>query len=125
MRLALLAQRIRQQPIADVATTLCAHAPGYASHSPEAAVCAMLRASQRLGKLPWLLDTCLTRCLVAAALMPDLGERKIHIGFRAGSDCATSHEGHAWLSLNGRVVYDGGDDMDGHEYVEVRSVLIP
>lgn len=84
----------------------------------------MLRASHRLHMLPTHLDTCLTRCLIGSMLIRQMGTVDIHIGFRAGPGDCSSHEGHAWLSLNGSVIYNGGDDMDGDGYIEVRSLSI-
>ena len=80
-----------------------------------------LTAAQRAGRLLarlGLLDTCLTRCLVAGALLDRELQVRVELGFAPGP-VPGRPEGHAWLSVGGRR-FDS--DSAGTSYESVAAV---
>lgn len=65
-----------------------------------------LSAAQRAGRLLahlGMLDTCLTRCLVAGALLDSRLRVQVRLGFAPGADPGRP-VGHAWLFIAGRRI---------------------
>ena len=84
-------------------------------------ICLAAKMCHRMARFG-LLDTCLVRCLVAGTFLRAHGEVRIHFGFRPGE---AASEGHAWLTLDGNLIYDGGDQVDGGNYHEVSFCAFP
>ncbi len=66
------------------------------TREPIAAARAAQRAGARAAHRPGWLDTCLTRTLVAAALLKTREPLTVHLGFRPGNGSLVV-DGHAWL----------------------------
>jgi len=82
-----------------------------------------LSAAQRAGKLLahlGMLDTCLTRCLVAGALLDSRLRVQVRIGFAPGADPGRP-VGHAWLFIAGRRI---GTDAADAAFETVATISI-
>jgi len=66
------------------------------------------RACSRMKRWAGGLDSCLTRSLVAGALLADQPDVVLHVGFREPRT-APLHEGHAWVTLGDRNVTNPTD----------------
>lgn len=121
MHLALRAQSLRRHSLSWVLRRLLAAPAAGPDTGVDAIIRAMVRATGRVGRIPGMLDSCLLRCLVAATLLRAHGQVRVHIGFRPGLG---GHDGHAWLTLDGAIAYDGGGAVDGAPYVEVSSIVV-
>ncbi len=106
LRLSVKAQRIRRQAIGDVVARLVGTRLLPHRVSPGEANRAARRACLRVGRWAGGLNSCLTRSLVAGALLADRDDVALHVGFRQAKP-APPHEGHAWVTLAGRNVTDG------------------
>lgn len=119
LRLALGAQRVRRQRVDEVIPTLLR--AGYLPQGSDSSTAA--RAASRASRLLGLfgqLDSCLIRSLVLGSLLSDRPGVLIHFGFRAGD---RDTEGHAWISLNGRVLGFSDDEHSNPErYTIARSL---
>ncbi len=70
------------------------------------------RACSAYGRLFGGLDSCLTRSLVAGAMLSEAHDVVLHVGFRPGSDDVPV-DGHAWLTVDGaRLDAIPPDDLD-------------
>ena len=83
-----------------------------------------LRAAQRVCSrwARWFggLDSCLTRSLVAGALLAGSHEVVLHVGFRPTDQGAEAVDGHAWLVVDGEVVeLTGRDHGEGEAYSDM------
>lgn len=96
--LARRAQRAREQRLSAVVREM-ARSKGRV-REPRRARVAAIRACGRYGRWFGGLSTCLTRSLVAGALLCGRHEVLLHVGFRSGSDGAHA-DGHAWLTVDG------------------------
>ncbi len=94
-----LAQRISREPVDAVARALGRAWVPLRTSTPGRAAAAARRAGVRGARWAGWLDTCLTRSLVAAALLDGSRRVVLHVGFRPGED---GTDGHAWLSVDGR-----------------------
>ncbi len=79
------------------------------------------RACNRWARWFGGLDTCLTRSLVAGALLAGGHEVVLHVGFRPTDRGAEAVDGHAWLVVDGEVVELTGLD---HEHGEPYSTTL-
>lgn len=89
------AQRVRRRPVDDVLTRLLS----YRFLPVDCPIDDALMASNRAGALAGrfgLRNSCLTRCLVAGALLSDRGGLALSIGFRPSG--SPTPAGHAWLT---------------------------
>ncbi len=86
--------------------------------------CAAARACRLLSRLIGTLDTCLTRSLVAGALLAERAGVELHIGFKApGGDDAVIDDGHAWITVDGQSVSVGNmSELPQSPYVKVVSI---
>ena len=96
--LARRAQRVRCAPLPEVVAAMGAR--GGRERDPRRAQVAAGRACLRYGRWCGGLDTCLTRSLVAGAMLSDDHDVVLHVGFRPGSDDVPV-DGHAWLTVDG------------------------
>lgn len=71
--------------------------------APERVARAAARASRLAARMLGGLDSCLTRSLVTGAALASRGRVELHVGFRPSTDERTV-DGHAWVTLEGRVV---------------------
>ncbi len=94
-----LAQRISREPVARVARMLGGAWVPLRTPVPGRAAMAARRAGVRGARWAGWRDTCLTRSLVAAALLEGSRRVVLHVGFRPGE---RGPDGHAWLSVDGR-----------------------
>jgi len=79
---------------------------------------ATLRAISRLGRCG-LLNTCLTRSLVAGAMLSDARDVCLHVGFKVPHNSLDLIDGHAWLTRSGVVVINmDRPGADGCEFDE-------
>ena len=92
------AQGVRHEPLPDVVTRM-ARSQGRVA-DPVRAKQASARACGRYARWFGGLNTCLTRSLVAGALLCSRYEVVLHVGFRPGSD-EVPVDGHAWLTVDG------------------------
>ena len=119
--LARVAQAVKTTRLPEVVERLGARRGGV---SVEAAV----RAAQRAcGRWAWWfggLDTCLTRSLVAGALLAGDHEVVLHVGFRPTEQGAAAVDGHAWLVVDGEVVELTGLDHE-HEAPYETTLALP
>jgi hypothetical protein len=72
--------------------------------APDAAQRATVRASTRAARWFGSRDTCLTRAVVAAALLSDHEDVLLHVGFAAPAAGGGPLEGHAWVTVGGVIV---------------------
>ena len=84
---------------------------------PVEAMRAAQRACNRWARWFGGLDSCLTRSLVAGALLAGSHEVVLHVGFRPTDQGAEAVDGHAWLVVDGEVVeLTGRDHGEGEAY---------
>ena len=121
LRLSLKAQRIRRRPLADVAASLTRTRPLPRGVATDEAVRAAGRAGLRVRRWAGGLDSCLTRSLVAGALVADRPDVVLHVGFREART-APLHEGHAWLTLGDHNVTDAADEEHTAPFTEALRV---
>ena len=91
--------------------------PGFPARkiSSDEALRAAQRACSRWARWFGGLDSCLTRSLVAGALLAGSHEVVLHVGFRPTDQGSEAVDGHAWLVVDGEVVELTGLD---HEHGE-------
>jgi hypothetical protein len=85
---------------------------------PAAAVRAASRACVRLHRWAGGLDSCLTRSLVAGALLSDRDEVLLHLGLVPPGEERDNAVGHAWLSVSGEIV-EPKSSHDSSEFPEM------
>ncbi len=96
---ALAAQQVKTRPLPEVARRVTAIGALITTEEPDQAARAAVRALNRLKRWYGALDTCLTRSLVAGALLAR-EDVVLNIGFRPDPDPESdSTDGHAWLTL--------------------------
>ena len=106
LRVAWAAQEVREASIPTVVQRLAA-LPGLPLRvRPAEAARAAGRACLAVQRMAGGLNSCLTRSLVAAALLSDQEGVVLHLGFRPGGGEAN---GHAWVSMRGENVTDPED----------------
>ncbi len=124
LRLARLAARVRTVPLGDLVARMVAARPRVRTDGPEAAMRAALRGCSRLARHAGGVDTCLTRSLVAGALLADRGDVVLRLGFRPSAEGGAPLDGHAWLEVAGRRLdpHPAGDT--GPAYRPVTAIEI-
>jgi len=110
--LARVAQAVKVEPLPKVVERMSARGHGIAV---DAAMRAAQRACNRWARWFGGLDTCLTRSLVAGALLAGDHEVVMHVGFRPTEEGAAAVDGHAWLVVDGEELELTGLD---HEHGE-------
>ncbi len=102
-RLSLKAQHVQTDALDQVAAEMTS--AGFLPRGVDVgeAVRAAGRACSRVGNWFQGLDSCLTRALVAGALLADRPEVFVHVGFRAPASGSFT-DGHAWVSVEGEEV---------------------
>jgi hypothetical protein len=123
--LAARAGRIRRRPLSEVSSHLLRRRGLPRSTEPAAAAQAAARACARVAR--WLggIDTCLTRSLVAGALLSDRDGVVLHVGFRRAAGISAPVDGHAWLTVDGRTI-PTAEAADAHvePYVETLTLTM-
>jgi len=123
LRLTKLAQQVRQRPVDQVARRMTALARLPGNVSGEAAVLAARRAASWWSRLAGGLDSCLVRCLVVGTLLSDRPGIVLHLGFRAATGAGSPHDGHAWLTREGRdLPWAVTDAEPGEPFTGVRVI---
>ncbi len=86
------------------------------------AVRAARRACPRLRR--WLggLDTCLVRAMVAGSMLSDREGVILHLGLLPPDADVDEAAGHAWLSVDGRIVEVTGEDSS--RYPEMHRIAM-
>jgi len=116
--LARAAQAVKVEPLPKVVARMGAQGRGIAVDD---AMRAAQRACGRWARWFGGLDTCLTRSLVAGALLAGSHEVVLQVGFRPTDQGADAVDGHAWLVVDGEVVELTGLD---HEHGEPYSTTL-
>lgn len=110
LRLSWKAQHIRSNPIHVVARGLLETRFLPTKAGTVEAELATGRAGKFVARFAKGLNSCLTRSLVAGAILAYRDGIVLHVGFRPGNGVGAAHEGHAWLTLQGEYV---NDPLDG------------
>ncbi len=113
------AQRVRSAPLPVVAAAM-ATANGKVA-KPERARLAAARACGRYARWFGGLNTCLTRSLVAGALLCGRHDVVLHVGFRPGSD-EMPVDGHAWLTVDGEELSVVDSENAAEPYTTVLEI---
>jgi len=116
--LARVAQAVKKDPLPKVVERMGARGRGIAVDD---AMRAAQRACNRWSRWFGGIDTCLTRSLVAGALLARSREVVLHVGFRPTDLGADAVDGHAWLVVDGEMVELTGLD---HEHGEPYSTIL-
>ena len=120
LRLTPKAQKVKILPLPAVIETM--GRAGWSSLvDPGEATRAAQRACGRWARWFGGIDTCLTRSLVAGALLAGSHEVVLHVGFRPTDQGPESVDGHAWLVVDGEVLELTGLD---HEHGEPYSTTL-
>ena len=119
--LARVAQAVKTTRLPEVVERLGARRGGV---SVDDAVRAAQRACGRWARWFGGIDTCLTRSLVAGALLAGDHEVVLHVGFRPTEQGAAAVDGHAWLVVDGEVVELTGLDHE-HEAPYETTLALP
>jgi hypothetical protein len=117
--LARKAQRVRFAPLPEVVAAM--GVGGGRERDPRRAEVAAGRACLRYGRWCGGLDTCLTRSLVAGAMLSGHHDVVLHVGFRPGSD-EVPLDGHAWLTVNGEKMDTISPDDASRPYDGILAV---
>jgi len=116
--IAMAAQAVREKPLPEVVERVCGRAWRGEVREPVEALQAAQRACNRWARWFGGLDSCLTRSLVAGALLAESHEVVLHVGFRPSDQGAKAIDGHAWLVVDGEVVELTGLDHEHEEPYE-------
>lgn len=119
LRLALVAQGVRRHRVDEIIPRLLG--TGYLPRTVDSRTATRVawRTSRLLGLFGGL-DSCLVRSLVLGTLLSDRPGVFIHLGFRPGE---ADTEGHAWVSINDRVLGFSDDEQDNPQrYTIARSL---
>lgn len=95
-----VARRVTSRPIPEVVRAVMRTTVIVRTGDPRRAVRTAWRATSWLARRGAGVDTCLTRALVTAALLPRHCALTLRIGFRPPSG-ALPVDGHAWLAVDG------------------------
>lgn len=107
MPLAWRAQRVIDTPLRELVAGL-PRPSGWPVRDPERIAIAAGRASGTWWRWFGGINSCLTRSLVAGAMLAALGDVVLHVGFRPGDGDGVV-DGHAWITIGGVPV--GGDGL--------------
>jgi hypothetical protein len=124
MPVAMAAQEVRERPLPRVLERVRRMAGRVAVAEPDEAVRAAQRACGRWARWFGGLDSCLTRSLVAGAMLAGRHEVVLHVGFRPTQQGAAAVDGHAWLEVDGEAVELTGLD-ERHEEPYSSSLQLP
>ena len=116
--LARAAQAVKVMPLPEVIEKIGVRGTGIA---PGDAQRASQRACGRYARWFGGLDSCLTRSLVAGALLAGSHDVVLQVGFRPTDVGAEAVDGHAWLVVDGEVMELTGRD---HEHEEPYSTTL-
>jgi hypothetical protein len=105
MPLAWRAQRVIDTPLRELVAGL-PRPRGWPVRDPERIAIAAGRASGTWWRWCGGINSCLTRSLVAGAMLADQGDVVLHVGFRPGDGVV---DGHAWITIGGVPV--GADGL--------------
>ena len=119
--LARVAQVVKVEPLPKVVERMGARGRGIAVDD---ALRASQRACNRWARWFGGIDTCLTRSLVAGALLAGSHEVVLHVGFRPTDRGAGAVDGHAWLMVDGEPVEPTGLDRE-HEAPYETTLALP
>ena len=119
--IAMAAQGVREEPVPRVVEKVCRRAGRGMVEVPVDAMRAAQRACNRWARWFGGLDSCLTRSLVAGALLAGNHEVVLHVGFRPTDRGAGAVDGHAWLVVDGEALELTGLD---HEHGEPYSTTL-
>ncbi len=123
LRLVRLAQQVSAEPVDLVARRMLEQPWLPRNLSPPSAARAAGRASRWWSRLTTGLDSCLTRTLVTAVLLADRPGVVLHVGFRPSEGSGAPHDGHAWLTLEGRDLPEASTTAEpGEPYTELRTI---
>ena len=111
MPVAMAAQGVRDEPLAKVIEKVRRLSGRSGVERVEDAVRAAQRACNRWTRWFGGIDTCLTRSLVAGALLAGSHEVVLHVGFRPSDRGVEAVDGHAWLVVDGEKA-----ELTGHEH---------
>lgn len=118
--LARVAQAVKTTPLPEVVERLGVRR---GEVSVDDAVRAAQRACGRWARWFGGLDSCLTRSLVAGALLAGDREVVLHVGFRPGEAGVEAADGHAWLVVDGETIeLTGLDHEHGAPYQTTLSL---
>ena len=99
------ARTVRNRSIEDVAAELSRQPSFFKPVDVRRAQRAAARACRILSRFTGTLDTCLTRSLVAGALLAHRAGVELPVGFKAMTGRDALFEGHAWITMNPVCVY--------------------
>lgn len=125
LRLARLAQWVSAQPVDLVARRMLGLPLLPCRLSLPSAALAAGRASRWWSRLTTGLDSCLIRTLVTGVLLADRPGVVLHVGFRPSGGTGAPHDGHAWLTVDGRELPQGSTAPEpGEPFTEVRAIQL-
>ena len=120
LRLSRSAQAIRKHPLPRVIDEVARRSlvrPTDVARVLLAATRAGVRSKRWFG---WV-DTCLTRSVVAGAMLSRSREVVLCVGFRPGA-AANPADGHAWLTVDGAPADGGGSEPEEEPYETVLEI---
>ncbi len=124
LRLVRLAQQVSTRPVDQVARRMTELSWLPRNLSPRAAGVAADRAGRWWSRLTTGRNSCLIRTLVTGAMLADRPGVVLHVGFRPSTGNGVLHDGHAWLTVDGRDMPEGSSATGpGEPYTE--SLAIP
>jgi hypothetical protein len=106
-------QDVRRNPLHQVIQRVRSVSVRTGVRDPDDAVRAAARVCSRWARWFGGIDTCLTRSLVAGALLSGRHEVMLHVGFRPTDRGAEAVDGHAWLVVDGEMIESTGLDEHG------------
>ena len=123
LQLARLAQRVGAEPVDQVAQRMMNRPRLPRNLPPRSAALAAGRASRWWSRLTAGMDSCLTRTLVTGVLLSDRPGVVLHVGFRPAVGTGAPHDGHAWLTVEGRDLPQASmAPPPGEPFTEVRAI---
>ncbi len=124
LRLCYRARRLCSEPLSEVVRRLAAVRGLPHNIPPPEAWRAAARACYRMKWWMGGLDSCLSRSLVAGALVADRADVVVHIGFRSVKGWPhESADGHAWLTVSGEAAgHHDPENVIEQSYVRVFDV---
>jgi hypothetical protein len=118
--LAWRAQRVIDTPLREIVAAL-PRLGRWPATDPQRVAIAASRASGRWCRWFGGINSCLTRSLVAGAMLAARGDVVLHVGLRPGNGDLVV-DGHAWITLDGMPV--GADGVTADERF-TRVVAVP
>jgi hypothetical protein len=118
LRMARAAQLVKYRPIKDVMRVLVSTSGLPKCKKPRSAARAAARGGLRFDRWFGGLDTCLTRSLVAGAMLCRSHDVELHLGCRV-SEGRAPIDGHAWLVVDGERIETSGAQSSEKPYTTV------